>query len=56
MDRTSSRQTAGKPHATMPVSGRTGIDVPAQVNPSERRRTGQDRVTSVTEVMRHLLR
>ncbi len=55
MDRTPSRQTAGKPYATMPVSGHAGIDVPRPVNPSERHRAGKDRVTSVTEVMRHLL-
>ena len=56
MDRTSSRHTADKPYATVHVSGRAGIDVPAPVTSSERHRVGRDRVTSVTEVIRHLLR
>ena len=56
MDRRSSRQTAAQHRATVSASGRTGTDVPATEAPSERHSARRDGVTSVTDVIRHLLR
>lgn len=56
MDRTPSRHAAGKRLATVPASGRTGIDVPVPVSPSDWYRADGDRLTSMTEILRHLLR